>query len=97
MSDSAQLALTVVCYVVAVCAQLAGLALVVKEVRRTSRALRRWQAASTEGRGLDASVRGGELSLIVDDLLGDRFDRAGAVVLVGIGVVAGALGHFLSL
>ena len=97
MSDSAQLALAVVCYVVAVCAQLAGLALVVKEVRRTSRALRRWQAAGTEGRALDASVRGGELSLIVDDLLGDRFDRAGAVVLVGIGVVAGALGHFLSL
>jgi hypothetical protein len=34
---------------------------------------------------------------MMDDVLGNQFDRTAAVVLLVIGVVVGTLGHFLSL
>ncbi|MDP9428481.1 MAG: hypothetical protein M3Q47_06195 [Actinomycetota bacterium] len=97
MSDTAQVALTVVCYVVSVLAQLAGLALIVKEVQRTGRALARWRAIREEAGKADSSGQRGELGAVVDHVLGNQFDRTSAVVLLVIGVVVGALGNLLSL
>ena len=97
MSDTAQVALTVLCYVVAALAQLAGLALLVKEVQRTGRALARWRATWEEAGEADSSRLRSELGAVVDHLLGNRFDRRSAVVLLVIGVVVGALGNLVSL
>jgi hypothetical protein len=89
MSDTAQVALTVVCYTVAALAQLTAIALLAREGRRSGRVLRRWQEADPRRRA--------ELPDLVGDLLGNSFDRRTAVVLLVVGVVAGAVGHFLSL
>ncbi|MGY1592831.1 hypothetical protein ACI789_07750 [Geodermatophilus sp. SYSU D00965] len=89
MNETAQVALTVVCYAVAALAQLTALALLAREGRRSSSVLRRWQEADPRQRA--------ELPGLVGDLLGSSFDRGAAVVLLVIGVVTGALGHFLSL
>ncbi|MGY1689511.1 hypothetical protein ACI79C_04115 [Geodermatophilus sp. SYSU D00697] len=89
MSDTAQVALTVVCYAVAALAQLTALVLLAREARRSSSVLRRWHEADPRQRA--------ELPGLVGDLLGNSFDRGAAVVLLVVGVVTGALGHFLSL
>ena len=89
MSDTAQVALTVVCYTVAALAQLTAIALLAREGRRSSRVLRRWQEADPRRRA--------ELPDLVGGLLGNSFDRRTAVVLLVVGVVTGAVGHFLSL
>jgi hypothetical protein len=90
VSDTAQTALAVVCYVVAMSAQLAGIALLVRETRRTRVGLRRWRDARPPGRQEDRDA-------LVAELLGNQFDRTSALVLLAIGVVAGALGHLLDL
>ncbi|MGY1631067.1 hypothetical protein ACI784_05070 [Geodermatophilus sp. SYSU D01186] len=133
MSDAARTALTVFCYCVAALAQLAAIALLVAEGRRTGAALRRWAAAdpgpvavtgpagttavtgppppsgatavtgprpspslpAVDGRSVDG--RGADRVALVDPLLGNRFDRTGAVVLLAAGVVVGTIGHLLSL
>jgi hypothetical protein len=92
MDHTALLALTVVCFVVAVAAELAGVALAVSEVRRASRALRRWRNADPGG-----NDQGADLEEVVRALLGKPFDRVSAVVLVLVGIGTGALGNFLSL
>ncbi|SFL24379.1 hypothetical protein [Geodermatophilus ruber] len=101
MSDTAQVGLAVVCYAVAVSAQLAGLALLVTEARRTGAALRRWRDEDPERRWSDEDPepagQHGDLDRVVARLVGNSFDRTAAVVLLAVGVVAGALGHFLSL
>ena len=95
MCDTAQVALAVLCYLVAVLAQLGGIALLVKEARRAGRVLGRWRAANPPGR--EPAGAQAELSDVVEHLLLDRFDRMAAVALVMTGVVAGAVGNFLSL
>ncbi|RBY82499.1 hypothetical protein DQ238_04220 [Geodermatophilus sp. TF02-6] len=101
MSETARVALAVVCFSVALLAQLTGIALLVGEGRRTGDALRRWRDARSGVGGRDtpagAPVRAEELDGLVDHLLGNRFDRATAAVLLLVGVVAGALGSLLSL
>ena len=97
MSETAQVALAVVCFSVALLAQVTGLALLVADARRTAAALRRWRDGGTTGREREAPVRLGELACLLDTLLENRFDRATAAVLLVIGVVAGALGWFLAL
>ena len=87
MRDTARLALTVVCFAVALVAELAALALLLREARRAERALRRW-------RDTDPPV---PVRLVADQLLGNRFDRGAAVVLLVVGLVVGALGNFLGL
>ncbi len=96
MSETAQVALAVVCFSVALLAQVTGLALLVADARRTAAAIRRWRDGGT-GREREAPVRLGELTCLLDALLDNRFDRATAAVLLVIGVVAGALGWFLAL
>ena len=92
MSDTAQLALTIVCWLVAVAAEVTGIALLAKEARASRRAVARWRAerdaAGQPRRGLDD---------LVGELLGNRFDRGAAVALLALGVVVGAIGDFLSL
>jgi hypothetical protein len=97
MSETAQVALAVVCFSVALLAQVTGLALLVADARRTGSALRRWRDGGVAGREQEAPVRLGELTSLLDSLLDNRFDRAAAVVLLLVGVVAGALGWFLAL
>ncbi|MGY1822741.1 hypothetical protein [Geodermatophilus sp. SYSU D00079] len=121
MSDAARTALTVFCYCVSALAQLAAIALLVTEGRRTGAALRRWRDAESgpptlagattgtgptgatavtgpplpAGPGVDA--RRADRAALVDPLLGNRFDRTSAVVLLAVGVVVGTIGHLLSL
>ncbi len=97
MSETAQAALAVVCFSVAVLAQVTGLALLVADARRTGSVLRRWRDGSPPGREAETPVRLEELAGLLDVLLDNRFDRAAAAVLLMVGVVAGALGWFLSL
>jgi hypothetical protein len=97
MSETAQVALAVVCFSVALLAQVTGLALLVADARRAGSALRRGRDGGTAGRDREAPVRLGELTSLLDSLLGNRFDRAAATVLLLVGVVAGALGWFLAL
>jgi len=97
MSETAQVALAAVCFSVALLAQVTGLALLATEARRTGSVLRRWRDGGTAGRERGAPVRLDELTGLLDALLDNRFDRAAAVVLLGVGVVAGALGWFLAL
>lgn len=97
MSETAQVALAVVCFSVAALAQLTGLALLVADARRTGSALRRWRDGCPPGREQETPVRLGELAGLLDSLLGNRFDRAAAAVLLVVGVVAGALGGLLAL
>ena len=97
MSETAQVALAVVCFSVALLAQVTGLALLAAEARRTASVLRRWRDGGTVGRGREAPVRLGELTGLLDALLDNRFDRSAAIVLLVVGVVAGALGWFLAL
>ena len=97
MSETAQVALAVVCFSVALLAQVTALALLVADARRAGSALRRWRDAGTAGREREAPVRLCELTGLLDTLLDNRFDRAAAAVLLVVGVVAGALGWFLAL
>jgi hypothetical protein len=97
MSETAQVALAVVCFSVAVLAQVTGLALLVADARRTGSALRRWLDDGPAGRERETPVRLGELTSLLDILLDNRFDRSAAAVLLVVGVVAGALGWFLAL
>ncbi len=97
MSETAQVALAVVCFSVALLAQLTGLALLVADARRTGSTLRRWHDAGAAGRAQEAPVQHGELTSLLDSLMGNRFDRAAAAVLLVVGVVAAALGWFLAL
>jgi hypothetical protein len=97
MSETAQVALAVVCFAVAVLAQVTGLALLVADARRTGAALRRWRDSSPAGHRPETPVRLGDLAVLLDTLLDNRFDRAAAAVLLVVGVVAGALGWFLAL
>ncbi|MFW3172725.1 hypothetical protein [Geodermatophilus sp. CPCC 206100] len=88
MSETAQVALAVVCLVVSALAELVALALLLREGRRTSAALRRWR----DGDGADAGGR-----QLADVLLGNQVDRATAVVLLLVGVATGAVGSLLTL
>ena len=92
MSDTSQVALAVLCYLVAVLAQLGGIALLVTEARRVGRILGGRRAADPQvpGRQADAGD-------VVEHLLGNRFDRVAGVALLVTGVVAGALGNVLAL
>ncbi len=98
MSETAQVALAVVCFSVALLAQVTGLAMLVADARRTGSALRRWRDGGIAGREREAPVRLAELTSLLDSLLGNRFDRAAAAaVLLLVGVVASAVGGFLAL
>jgi hypothetical protein len=97
MSETAQAALAVVCFSVAVLAQVTGLALLVADARRTGSVLRRWRDGGVPGCERGTPVRLDDLAGLLDALLDNRFDRAAAAVLLMVGVVAGALGWFLAL
>lgn len=95
MNPTARLALTVVCWVLALLTELAGIVLLVVEGRRTGRALRRWREARPGGEGLFAERR--QLATLVDVLSGNPFDRGMAVGLIAVGVVVGTVGNLLTL
>ena len=90
MSDDARLALTLICAVVGLLAQLGGLLLVVRETRKAARVLRRWSRAAP-GQGQP------ELRDDVGALLDDPFDRVAAAVLLVLGVVLAGIGALLRL
>jgi hypothetical protein len=90
MRDDARLALTLICAVVGLLAQLGGLLLVVRETRKASRVLRRWSQAGP-GAGQP------ELRDAVGALLDDPYDRVAAAVLLVLGVVLGGIAALLNL
>jgi hypothetical protein len=95
MTPTARLALTIVCWTLALVAEVAGLLLLVAESRRTGRALRRWREVDPEDEGLFAKQR--QLDTLVDVLAGRPFDRGTAVALLVVGVVVGTAGNLLTL
>lgn len=95
MSPTARLALTVVCWALALLTEVAGLVLLVGEARRTGRALRRWRQVEPDDEGLFAKQR--QLDDLVDVLAGNPFDRGVAVALLVLGVVVGTIGDLLTL
>jgi hypothetical protein len=95
MLPTARLALTIVCWTLALVAEVAGLLLLVAEGRRTGRALRRWREVDPADEGLFAKQR--QLDTLVDVLTGRPFDRGTAVALLAIGVVVGTVGNLLTL
>jgi hypothetical protein len=94
-TPSARLALTVVCWTLALFAEVAGILLLVVEGRRTGRALRRWRQVEPEDEGLFAKQH--QLDGLVDVLAGNPVDRGTAVALLVIGVVVGTVGNLLTL
>src|SRR4051794_41979149 len=82
MSDDARIALTLICSVVGLLAQLGGLLLVVRETRKASRLLRRWSQAGT-GAGQP------DLRDVVGAWLDNPYDRVAAAVLLVLGVALG--------
>ena len=86
MSPEARVALTVVCVVLALVAELAGITLLVLEARRAGRALRGWREADEAGR-----------AAVLEQLATAGFDRTAAVALLVLGVVAGAVADLLAL
>jgi hypothetical protein len=97
MSETAQVALAVLCFSVAGLAQVIGLVLLILEARRTSSALRRWRGTEPQLQERDTLVKVGEVDGLVAHLLGNQFDRTAALVLLLIGFAAGALGNLLAL
>jgi hypothetical protein len=95
MSPTARLALAVVCWALALVAEITAVLVLFREGRRTGRALRRWRDEDPEHDALLARQR--RLDAIVDVLLGNELDRSAAVVLLLVGIVVGAIGNFLSL
>jgi hypothetical protein len=95
MSPTARLALAVVCWSLALVCELAGLALLIKEGRRTGRALRSWREVDPADEGLFAKQK--QLDVLADALAGSSFDRGSAVALLVVGVVTGTAGNLLSL
>jgi hypothetical protein len=95
MTSPARLALLVVCWVLALVAEVAGLLLLVIESRRTGRALQRWRQLDPDEEGLFAKQR--QLDELVDVLAGNPFDRGAAVALLVLGVVVGTIGNLLTL
>jgi len=95
MSPTARLALTVVCWTLALLCELAGLLLLVADGRRTGRALRHWRQVDPADQGL--FVKQQQLDALVDVLQGRPFDRGTAVALLVIGVVVGTVGNLLTL
>jgi hypothetical protein len=93
MSDTARLALTVVCWVLALVAELSAIALLAREGRAAGRVLRRWYDAPRPG---DERQRP-SLDAALQQLLVNRFDRGAAVFLLVLGVVVGTVGNLLSL
>jgi hypothetical protein len=97
MSVDARLALTLICYGIALVTELTGLVLVIREARRAGRALRRWQAANPAQNPQGALAQQTHVNEVVAALLGNPVDRWTAVLLLVVGVVVGGLGNFLSL
>jgi hypothetical protein len=95
MSPTARVALTVVCWTLALVCELAGLALLVTEGRHTGSALRRWRDVDPADEGLFAKQR--QLDVLADVLAGNSFDRSTAVALLAVGVVVGTVGNLLTL
>jgi hypothetical protein len=86
MSPDARVALTVVCIVLGLVAELAGIALLVAAGRRAGRALRQWREADDDGR-----------AALLEQVMAAGFDRTAAVAFLVVGVVAGAVGALLAL
>ena len=95
MSPTARLALIVVCWTLALFAEVVGILLLVAESRRTGRALRRWRQVEPDDEALFARQR--QLDDLVDVLVGNPFDRGVAVALLALGVVVGTIGDLLTL
>lgn len=95
MSSTARLALTVVCWTLALLTEIAGILLLLADSRRTGRALRRWRQVDPGDEALFARQQ--QLDALVDVLVGNPFDRVTAVALLVIGIVAGTVGDLLTL
>jgi hypothetical protein len=95
MSDTARLALTLVCWLLAGAAEVTGIALLAKEARASRRAVARWRERRDSAPEPSAGLE--DVEDVLDQLLGNRFDRAAAVGLLALGVVVGSIGNFLGL
>lgn len=85
------------CYVVALVAELWGIALLVDEARKANAAIRRWRAANPRGNPEGSYGQGLQLNDLMEMLLGNQGSRRKAIILLVTGVVVGAAGNFLSL
>jgi hypothetical protein len=81
----------VVLYVVSLAADLGGIGLIVRDVRRNTRRLAEWIGANPEGNAEGSWAQVSMLNRVVVDMLGGRPWRTVAVVLLVVGVVTGEL------
>lgn len=86
-----------VCYVIALLAESAGIVLVWLEAQGAQRALRKYLKLNPEGNPGGSYGQLAELQPVIVEVLGSRSKRWLAVGLLIVGVVAGALGNFLTL
>ena len=97
MTHTARLALTMVCFVVALAAELMAVALVVSQVRAATKALREWDQPDRAGTPDGPGEQLRQLRGVVRGLLDRSVDRVLTVVLVVTGAVVGAAGDVLAL
>lgn len=87
----------IACYAAAFLAESAAFALIVKEVCDTRRALQEWKHANPSNHGDGSWGQQLLINKVVSGLLGSTRRRVVAAVLVGLGIIAGTGGNFLSL
>jgi hypothetical protein len=86
-----------ICFAAAFFAEVTGIYLIVQESKNASRALRRWRAANPEGHPEGALGQTPLLNALMEHLLGSQAKRTTAVILLFLGIAAGAAGNYFSL
>lgn len=94
---SLMLATAIVLFVISLVAEGAAVYLLVREARAASTTLREWQGANPQNNDGGSWAQILQLNGVVTGLLGAPRTRFLAVVLIGVGLVAGSAGNFAAL
>jgi hypothetical protein len=84
-------------YVLGLAGELCGILVVWSEARQAQRVLADFRSLNPEGHQGGSLTQIGDLQPVIVAILGNQTKRRGAIVALIGGVVAGALGNFLSL
>jgi hypothetical protein len=85
------------CFIVALLAELGGVALIVSEAIRMRHLMKRWQEFNPKRNAAGSYRQGAMVNKVMQILISARYRVAWAVVLLTLGVAAGTAGNFASL
>ncbi|TFV52653.1 hypothetical protein [Blastococcus sp. TF02A-35] len=90
-------AAAVTCTLLALAAELVGIALLVREGKRATRSLQRWRAANPRNNPEGSYGQQMLLNDVIEHVLGSQARRGWAVTLLVAGVLLGTAGNLLGL